>query len=179
VRDWPLPPDDPAYERVTNPERFLPLHAAADALVARLEARYQVERRDGGPPAYEGVIRQVELIPAAGAPLAIRWDDFPAVNVVYGTVHHESYPQCGCDACEAIEQPDDLIEDLEQKVEALVAGRFSEQVVNDEGRTLLTFRFRFEGDGSSSGGTGIPDGHPRLDGPQTIDWPRWPPRQRP
>jgi hypothetical protein len=173
-----LPPDDPAYERVTNPERFLPLHAAADALVARLEAQYQVERRDGGPPAYEGVIRQVELIPAAGAPLAIRWDDFPAVNVVFGAVHDETYRPCGCDACDAIEQPDELIEDLEEKVEALVAGRFSERVVKDDDQTLLTFRFRYEGDGFSSRGTRIPRGHPRLDGPQTIDWPPWPRRQQ-
>jgi len=173
-----LPPDDPAYERVTNPERFLPLHAAADALVARLEAQHEVERRDGGPPAYQGVIRQVELIPATGAPLTICWDDFPAVSVIYGTVVQESYPQCGCDACEAIEQPDELIQELEQKVQALVAGRFSERVVNDRGRTVLAFRFRFE-DGSESGGTHIPHGHPRLEGPPTIDWPPWPPRQQP
>lgn len=162
MRDWPLPPDDPAYERVTNPERFLPLHAAADALVARLEAQYQVERRAGGPPPYEGVIRQVELIPAAGAPLAIYWDDFPAVSVRYGTVHREGYPQCGCDACEAVEQPGELVEEFEQKIEALVAGRFSERVVHG---TSLAIRFSFEGDGFSSGGSRIPDGHPRR-------WPR-------
>jgi hypothetical protein len=78
------------------------LHEAADALVAWLESQYQVERTDGGPPAYEGVIRQVGLLPTVGAPLIIRWDDFPAVSVRYGGRHEESYPQCGCDACEGM-----------------------------------------------------------------------------
>ncbi|MDQ1506921.1 MAG: hypothetical protein QOD57_4648 [Actinomycetota bacterium] len=53
------PPDDGAYERVTNPERFAPLHEAADALIARLESQYQVERTDGGPT--QGVISAVRL----------------------------------------------------------------------------------------------------------------------
>ena len=113
------------------------MHEAADALVARLESQYQVQRTDGGPPAYEGVIRQVELVPPVGAPLIIRWDDFPAVSVRYGSRHEESYPQCGCDACEEHEQPDELIEDLEHKIEAVVAGRFSESVVTDAGATGL------------------------------------------
>jgi hypothetical protein len=179
VREWPLPPDDPAYERVTNPERFLPLHAAADVLVARLEARYQVERRDGGPAADEGVVRQVELVPAAGAPLTVRWDDFPAVSVRYGTLCDETYPPCGCDACEAIEQPEDLAQDLEERVDALVAGRFSERIVTYEHEIVLEYTFQWEGGGCARGGNRIPEGHPLLDGPQTIEWPPWPPRSPP
>jgi hypothetical protein len=124
----------------------------ADALVARLESRYQVKRRDGGPPAYEGVIRQVELVPAVGAPLIIRWDDFPAVSVRYGSRHEEAYPQCGCDACEEHEQPDSPIGDLGRKIEAVTAGRVSETIGSDEDGTWLKFQFNFGG-GHASGGT--------------------------
>jgi hypothetical protein len=59
------PPDD-AYGRVTNPERFAPVHAAADALVARLRSAYEVECREGGDGAF-GVVRRVELVPLLGA----------------------------------------------------------------------------------------------------------------
>jgi uncharacterized protein DUF6226 len=177
------PPDDDAYERVTNPERFAPLHEAADALVARLESQYQVERTDGGPAAYEGVIRQVGLVPTVGAPLIIRWDDFPAVSVRYGSRHEESYPQCGCDACERHEQPDELIEDLERKIEAVVAGRFSESVVTDAGATglndadgpWLRFEFNF-GDGRASGGTRLHEGDPLRNESGEVVWPPWPSR---
>jgi hypothetical protein len=169
----PSPPDDDAYERVTNPQRFLPLHEAADALVARLESRYEVERRDGGPPAYEGVIRQVELVPAIGAPILIGWDDFPAVSVRYGSRHDEGYPQCGCDACEEHEQPAGLIEDLERKVEAVTAGRFSESVGSDADGTWSKFRFDF-GDGWESGGTRLSDEDPLRNQPGEMLWPAWP-----
>lgn len=179
----PSPPDDDAYERVTNPQRFLPLHDAADGLVARLESRYQVERRDGGPPAYEGVIRQLELVPSVGAPLLIRWSDFPGVSVRFGSRHEESFPQCGCDACAEHEQPDELIEDLERKIEAVVAGRFSESVttdgrsfgLNDADGPWLRFQFDF-GDGRSSGGTRLREGDFLRNEPEEVAWPPWPSR---
>lgn len=175
MQNGPPPPDDDAYERVTNPQRFLPLHEAADVLVAQLESRYEVDRRDGGPLAYEGVIRQVELVPAVGAPLIIRWDNFPAVSVRYGSRHDESYPQCGCDACEEHEQPDDLIEDLERKVEAVTAGRFRESVVSDADGTWLKFEFSFE-DGRASGGTRLSEEEPLRNQPGEFLWPPWPHR---
>lgn len=172
MHDCPSPPDD-AYERVTNPERFLPLHEAADLLVARLESRYDVDRRDGGPPPYEGVIRQVELVPTVGAPLVIRWDDFPAVSVRYGSHHDESYPQCGCDACAEHEQPDALIEDLERKIEAVTAGRFRESVVSDADGTWVKFEFSF-GDGRASGGNRLAEDDPLRNQPVDLLWPPWP-----
>ena len=177
MRDGSLPPDD-AYERVTNPERFRPVHLAADALVARLESEYRVERRAGDLPPHEGVIRQVELVPEVGATLLIRWDDFPGVSVRYGSLHEEGYPQCGCDACEDREQPANLIEDLERKIRAVVAGRFTETLVPAHLSTGLKFEFRFE-DGLASGGDRIPEGHPRRNGPAEIVWPAWPRRNPP
>jgi hypothetical protein len=86
------PPDEDAYERVTNPERFIPLHPAAEAIVARLESRYEVERIDLDDVVEDGVVRQVQLLPSAGAPLTIRWTTFPGLHVRYGRWHDESFP---------------------------------------------------------------------------------------
>ena len=40
-------PPEEAYSRVTNPERFQPLHAAATELLDRLEREFGVERLEG------------------------------------------------------------------------------------------------------------------------------------
>jgi len=40
-------PPPAAYSRVTNPGRFAPLHDGALALLARLTAEFEVERRRG------------------------------------------------------------------------------------------------------------------------------------
>lgn len=168
------PPDDVTDERVTNPERFSPVHAAADALVARLESGYALARTERGEPLDMGGLRQVELVPVAGAPLSIRWDDFPAVRVRYGRWHEESYPQCGCDACD--EQPDDVIVDLERKADALVAGRFTEAVVTDPEGTWFTTEFRFGDGGRASQKGRLREGHPLRQDPGEVVWPAWPRR---
>jgi len=165
------PPDHDAYERVTNPERFRPVHGAADALVTRLESDYQVERNGGDDAGYEGVTRQVELVPSVGAPLVVRWNDFPGISVRYGRWHDEHFPQCGCDACD--EQPEELIRDLERKIAAVVRGRFTEAVVTDSEGTWLTFEFRYEG-GRSCGKGRLRQGHPLRNEPGEIIWPAWP-----
>ena len=41
------PPTDPAYSRVTNPERFQPLHTAMLEIIGRLENDFEVERTEG------------------------------------------------------------------------------------------------------------------------------------
>ena len=43
----PEGPPKEAYSRVTNPERFLPLHAAAMELLDRLEREFAVDRLEG------------------------------------------------------------------------------------------------------------------------------------
>jgi hypothetical protein len=47
-RKWGVesPPEE-AYSRVTNPERFRPLHGSAERLLGRLEATFDVEREEG------------------------------------------------------------------------------------------------------------------------------------
>ena len=50
-RKWGVedPPEE-AYSRVTNPERFLPLHGSVERLLGRLEATFDVEREEGYAP---------------------------------------------------------------------------------------------------------------------------------
>lgn len=167
--DW-LPADD-AYGRVTNPERFRPLHAAATAIVARLESRYEVVRVDGTTADREE--RQVQLVPAVGGSLTVSLTSFPGLMVRYGRWHEEAYPQCGCDACE--EDPDRVLEDLERKIDSLTNGRFTESVSSDEQGSWLSFAFVFE-DGKESGRGLLSEGDPALGEPVEILWPAWPPR---
>jgi len=134
--------DEEAYGRVTDPERYRTLHDAAGRLVDRLAAEYDVERVDEaefGDSFARGV--QVETVvrlsprdPSA-APLAVAVTAFPGVLVRFGRWHVEAYPRCGCDACD--EQPAELIEDLTDHVEMLVAGDFSESLA----QSLLTHAF--------------------------------------
>ena len=168
------PPDDDAYERVTNPERFRRLHEAADALVARLEAKFQLDRIDDGAPVYEGVIRQVQLVPVVGAPLVFCWTDFPGVRVRFGRWHDEAYPNCGCDACD--EDAEELVEDLENEVEGAVAGQFTESVMSDAEGIWLTFEFAYSG-GRKSGKQRLSEGDTRRNQPGPINWPGWPLRE--
>jgi hypothetical protein len=117
------------------------------------------------------VIRQVELAPLVGAPISISWDDFPGLTVRVGRWHEESYPQCGCDACD--EGPAELVEELLRQVETVVAGKFIEAVVSDADGVWLTFEI-LAPDGRVSGKRLLRDGHPALKYPGEIRWPAWP-----
>ena len=61
-------PPEEAYSRVTNPERFHPLHAAATELLDWLEREFAVERLEGhdadDEPGRESLARPpVRLVP--------------------------------------------------------------------------------------------------------------------
>jgi hypothetical protein len=165
------PPADDAYGRVTNPERFRPLHLAAETIAVRLESRYEVVRVESG--AGEREERTVQLVPAVGASLTISWTSFPGVRVRYGRWHDEAYPQCGCDACD--EDPDQVIEELERKVHALTTGRFTESISSDDQGSWLEFSFAFEA-GKQSGRGLLSEGDPALADPGELLWPAWPSR---
>jgi hypothetical protein len=88
MNDDPPPPE--AYGRVTNSERFRPLHSAADDLLRDLEVTYRVERIEGeadlDPELGTNGDRVVRLIPEPNdaAPLTIAYSDFPSLYVRYG-----------------------------------------------------------------------------------------------
>ncbi|HEX7131604.1 MAG TPA: DUF6226 family protein [Iamia sp.] len=120
--DGPDPPEE-AYSRVSDPERYLSLHAVADDLVTALVAEGTVE---AGAVEVEGrwrggVLRAVELRPLAGGgtPVTVITTGFGVV-VRGGTARERGFPVCGCDACD--ESPGYLADELGTVLRALVGG---------------------------------------------------------
>ncbi len=136
------PPPDPAYSRVTNAERFRPLHTAMLEIIGHLENDYDVERTEGhGLDAelergLDPARPQVRLNPRDpdAAPIAVAFSTFPGLNVRLGRWYCEPFPSCGCDACD--ESAEVEIERLNEMVDDVVAGRFYEAVR----RPLISFR---------------------------------------
>jgi hypothetical protein len=119
-------PDGPppeAYSRVTDPERFAPVVEAADALVARLQAEYDVEATS---VTFDRTLRAVRLVPVVGAPLTVGVTDFPGVRLAFGHWCSTSAPMCGCDACD--ETAAEAIREMLRVVVDVVAGRFAERL---------------------------------------------------
>ena len=126
------PPDD-AYSRVTEPERFAPLHGWALEVVARLQTEYEVMLDEGG-------ITDAELersplsrpsmkltpIQDSSAPITIAFTDFPGLGVRVGHWVTDWFPSCGCDACD--EMPEEGFERFTEFLSDVVAGRFRESL---------------------------------------------------
>ena len=178
------------YSRVTNPERFRPLHQHALDLLAQLEAAYAVTRSDafdllpGLMQPFDYARSPVTLAPAApgAAPVAIAFTTFPSLVVRYGRWHALPLPSCGCDACG--EGAADQTERLDDVLGKVVAGRFAEELrIPLFGDAGLHARF---GDGTPRWGlveTGstLPRAVARRlagHGPRRIHWQPWPRRQR-
>jgi hypothetical protein len=131
---WGLdgPPPE-AYSRVTNPERFRPLHGFAQRLLRSLETEFDVSREEGqglDPELQvdDTAIPTVRLVPhsADAGPLTVAFTSFPGLMVRLGHWFVEPVPVCGCDAC------DETAEEGQRRVEgliaALTAGRVSESI---------------------------------------------------
>ena len=127
-------PPEEAYGRVTNPERFAPLHDAALEMIGRLEADFNVQRVEGYGLDEEleskrGLARpSVRLSPAdpEAAPITVVFTDFPGLFVRFGRWKEELFPVCGCDACD--ETAESGIESLIEKVDWVTAHGFREAV---------------------------------------------------
>ena len=131
----PEGPPEEAYSRVTNPERFMPLHDAALEMLTTLEQRFDVERIEG-----YGVDEELEFRGVRGptivlrpndpeaAPIAVAFTDFPGLNVRFGRWSTEPFPSCGCDAC--AEDAEGETERLTEMVDILTAGGFREAVIH-------------------------------------------------
>jgi Family of unknown function (DUF6226) len=126
-------PDGPppeAYSRVTNPERFRPLHGFADMLLTNLEAEFDVSREEGlGLDADLGrnelTVRLTPRATDAGA-LAIAFTPFPGLLVRLGHWLVEPIPPCGCDACD--ETAEEGKARLEWMARTLTSGRYRESI---------------------------------------------------
>ena len=84
-------PASEAYSRVTNPERFRPLHTFMVGLIGRLETAFDVERLEGYGLDDElekgDLVRpSVKLVPRdlSAAPILVSFTAFPGLRVRVG-----------------------------------------------------------------------------------------------
>jgi hypothetical protein len=169
-------PDEDAYGRVTNPERFQAVVDAATAVARELVDTFDVEATAGSaavdfPNWPDGSAETIRLVPAVGTPLAILITVLPGVLVRFGTWGREAFPGCGCDACD--EQPPEVIERMRRLVGAAVEGRYEEAL------TKRTLSYSFTGTwGGSASRKRLERGEWKHHGePGAHSWPPWPRRE--
>ena len=180
-------PPDEAYSRVTEPERFMPLHEWTLETVKRLQAEYDVTLEEG-----KGIDAELErsalarptikLIPGQDscAPVTIAFTDFPGLAVRVGRWVTDYFPSCGCDACD--EMPDGEFEGLTELLDDVVAGRFRETMRLQPGGNGWSSRdFWSDDERRSSGGSRVPRARAAriLNGKAEIvlEWQPWKPKQ--
>jgi hypothetical protein len=146
------PPSPDSYGRVTNPERFAPLHAIAIELLDSLAREFDVERieQQGLDEELEaaGVQRSsIRLEPRNGAaPIVVVFTRFPGLRVRAGRWATAAFPACGCDAC--AETLDDEAARFRGLVANVVEGRFREAIVERSGTTFAEWE-QWSNDASS------------------------------
>jgi hypothetical protein len=116
------PPED-AFSRVTHPERYAPMHAVADALLAHLLEHYDCMAEDETAGEHELRAVRVRSVPGT-APMRLAWTDFPGVRASLGSAAAAAAPVCGCDACD--EPLRASAEQLRDDVLATVSGELRE-----------------------------------------------------
>ena len=179
---WGLegPPPE-AYSRVTNPERFAPLHPVVLAHLQHLQEQFAVERVED----YEAIrgLTQVDLarpsvklIPtdSKAAPILVAFTKFPSLIVRCGLLVELGFPSCGCDACDATAEGEQ--ERLTLVMDAVVKGRFRESIrIPLWGEAELNWEFQSNGH-RMGGGERISRsrGRAAVSGSRTIEWASWP-----
>jgi predicted RNase H-like HicB family nuclease len=180
----PTGPPLEAYSRVTDPDRFEPLHGAALKLLERLQKQFEVERVEGYglDPDLERVDLarpSIKLTPAssAAAPIVVAFIAFPALIVRCGRWLVEAFPVCGCDACGATAEGEE--QRLAELIDNVVKGRFREAIRIP----LLGSAWREWEVGSTNSGAParerIARSHARSlvgSGSRSFAWLPWPPR---
>jgi len=124
-------PPPEAYSRVSEPERFRPLHTVALRVLEQLKAAFTVDRCEGYGLDSELEVGDlarpsVRLVPRdpQAAPLVIAFTTFPGLRVRVGRWRTDAFPACGCDAC--AETAEDEATRLAELVDDVTAGRFRE-----------------------------------------------------
>lgn len=174
-------PPPEAYSRVTDADRFRPLHGLILDLLAKLEADFDIERAEGYGLDVEleaGVAARpsVRVAPtdSAAAPIVVVFSSFPGLTVRYGRLTMQSFPSCGCDACD--ETADSAWERLNEQIDSIVAGGFREEIALPFfGMAACRWEFRSPR-GFSSGGWPLDRSHARAligSGAKSICWQRW------
>lgn len=168
-------PPEETYGRVTNPNRFETVVDATRRLIERLSSEYRIATessaggfRVGSHDWGDADTETVHLIPIEGAPISVVFTSFPGVFIRFGEWGAEAFPTCGCDACD--EDPDWVSERVGQLVEAVVAGRYEEEL------TRRSVRVSFSGPwGDSASETRLDPGEWKTYGqPGVHRWAEWP-----
>ena len=122
-----------AYSRVTNPERFEPIIPVTLSILDQLHETYDVERIDrlGIDPQIEQSKSEaprptIRLKPRnrRAATITIAFSSFPGIHARFGKWTTDTYPGCGCDACD--ETVETEIERLNDMIHNVTRGRFRE-----------------------------------------------------
>jgi hypothetical protein len=176
------PPPD-SYSRVTNPERFAPLHAVVMELADKLADEFDVERTE----AYGVDVELESPNPArptlrlrprddAAASITISFTSFPGLFVRFGRWVMDQFPRCGCDACD--ESVEEEIERLQAKIEGVIAGAFEESISIDDNGTAQRL-YTFEARGSAAEGIDLQEARDLLASAERSSWTYapWPRRQ--
>ena len=127
-------PTDPAYSRVANADRFIPLHTAILEINGEMENDFEVELMEGNGLDEELEIGRdlarpdVKLNPAGpdAAPFVVAFNAFPDLGVRFGRWYLEPFPSCGCDARD--ESAEGESERLGEMFDDVTAGRFREAI---------------------------------------------------
>ena len=175
-------PPDEAYSRVTEPERFWPLHEWTLEVVDRLLTDYDVTLEESKLTDTElelsTLVRPImKLTPSQDscAPITIAFTDFPGITVRVGRWVTDQFPSCGCDACD--EMPDKEFEGFMELLDDVVAGRFRESMRLQPGRDGWSSREFWSAEGHSSGGSRVPRAKAEriLNGKSEIvlEWQPW------
>jgi hypothetical protein len=169
-------PDPEAYGRVTNPYRYRVVAEEAKALISRLAEAYDVVRSVSAAevdfPECKGSGRDtIRLVPSQGVPLTFALTDLPGVFVGFGSWGQETFPDCGCDACD--EQPAEVVRRMTELVETAIGGGYEEEL------TKRVLRRSFVGQwGRSARETRLKRGEWQHHGQLgTHRWPQWPRRE--
>ncbi|SFO03199.1 DUF6226 family protein [Mycetocola miduiensis] len=125
-------PPDNAYSVDSHPERFAPVHLAADALIAHLTDTFEVivehtlAATDDLLRPVTDAVRAVRLTPASAeaASLTFVFTSYPGVLLHAGLLNDFSYPVCGCDACDETWQS--VAAEMEWQVLAVAGGGYRE-----------------------------------------------------
>ena len=173
-----------AYSRVSNRQRFAPLHAVAMALIEWLQDTFDVTLAQGPSVASDllrmphEVISAVRVVPREpeAAPLTFVLTQFPGVYLHAGSLHDFQFPGCGCDACD--DDATGLAEELEWTVRTVVSGGYSERFDPWPGRW---FEYRIDEPGARmhsgrSRSSGLPKDRvksARATLPPAGQWPPW------
>jgi hypothetical protein len=170
-------PDDDAYGRVTNPQRYLPLHDFARTLIDHVVGRFAATATNGGLDEFDDRMRQhidavVRIAPTVGhgGPIIIAFTSFPAIVIRLGSHFSAPFPSCGCDACD--EPVDVLCHEMTDMIDTYVAGGLTEWLVGNR------LGFDLQNESNRSGWTRLDrDRRAVIGRPFRRQWPAWPLRR--